>query len=76
MSTFPKRGIQVNETPCVYMLSKESNNLIVIGLDFWSGILIFLKVFQYKISTELPWSTSTLVMANLSISIMMTMGSS
>ena len=40
------------------------------------GILIFLKVIQYRISTELPWSTKTLVMVNLSISSVITMGSS
>ena len=37
---------------------------------------ISLKVSQYKKSTELPWSTRTFAIANLSMSTVMTMGSS
>ena len=46
------------------------------GVRSAKGICSLLKVFQYKISTKLPWSTSTFLTAKFSTSIVMTMGSS
>jgi len=46
------------------------------GVRSAGGICNLLKVFQYKISTELHWSMSTFLTAKFSTSMVMTIGSS